>query len=204
VRDERALLVPAAADEESQRAVESGRYRLLLEVTGGEGEEAAGEALELGTVAVEAPARTFSLPVAASATPGWFGELATLAAYESGPAQLGPGEELTVRLYWRAQGVTDTGYAVFVHLVGPDGEIVAQRDQPPAAGSRPTTSWLPGEIIADAYSLTVPEDAAPGLYRLRLGIYDPTTGERLPVSAAGAPAADHLFLPESVEVSSGG
>lgn len=196
VRDERALLAPAVAAGEPNNAVESGRYRLLLEV--------AGDALELGTVAVEAPARMFTLPAAARSASAQIGELATLAGYELTPTKLRPGEALALNLYWRAEGTTETSYAVFVHLVGPDGEIVAQRDQPPAGGGRPTTSWLPGEIVADAYNLTVPAGAEPGLYRLRLGLYDPASGRRLPVRPADGPAGDHLFLPQGVEVAAGG
>ncbi len=204
LRDDRALLVPAVAPGPGDGAVESGLYRLVLEMAEGAGQAAIGEALELGAVAVTAPARAFELPVPAAADPAQFGDLAILAGYEVGAAPVRPGEELSLALYWRAEGTTATGYTVFVHLVGPDGEIVAQRDQPPAAGSRPTTGWLPGEIIADDYSLTVPAGAPAGLYRLRLGIYDPATGERLPVGGTNTPAGDHLFLPPGVEVTADG
>ncbi|NLF66229.1 MAG: hypothetical protein GX579_16685 [Chloroflexi bacterium] len=203
LRDDRALLVPAVVAGQNNSAVESGRYRLLLELMDGEG-QAAGEALELSAVTVEAPVRTFDLPIAASATSAQFGELATLAGYTLSAGEIRPGEELSLALYWRAEGTTATGYTVFVHLVGPDGEIVAQRDQPPAGGSRPTTGWLPGEIIADEYSLTVPAGAPPGLYRLRVGIYDPAAGERLPAGGTNVPAGDHFFLPQSVEVTPDG
>jgi hypothetical protein len=50
------------------------------------------------------------------------------------------------------------------------------------AGAAPTTTWLPGEIIADAYSLPLPADLPAGEYRLIVGFYNPTTGERLPTT----------------------
>jgi hypothetical protein len=180
--------------------VESGRYRLLLELIGRNSEPLAGGALDLGTVRVEAPARVFTLPVAAPAISAQFGELANLAAYELDPVQLEPGQELSLHVYWRAVGLTETRYTVFVHLVGPEGEIVAQHDQQPAGGNRPTTSWLPGEIVADEYHLAVPAAAVSDSYRLRLGLYDPASGERMPVVQAGVPAGDHYFLPEVVEI----
>jgi hypothetical protein len=107
---------------------------------------------------------------------------------------------VTLDLYWKAAGLTSTSYAVFVHLVGPDGAIVAQHDQPPVAANRPTTGWLPGEVVHDPYILAIPAGADPGDYCVRLGLYDPATGRRLPVSSADLPAADHLLLPETIEV----
>ncbi|MBI1881327.1 MAG: glycosyltransferase family 39 protein [Chloroflexi bacterium] len=42
------------------------------------------------------------------------------------------------------------------------------------------TTWLPGEILADPYTLTLPADLPLGNYRLIAGLYDAITGERLP------------------------
>jgi hypothetical protein len=197
IREERALLVPAAAAG-TGAALASGRYQVALALLDAE-DKRLGEPLALGSVLVAAPSRMFDLPVTPLATPAQFGDLALLAGYELSAARLQPGAELTVDLYWQATGLTSTSYAVFVHLVGPDGAILAQRDQPPAAGNRPTTGWLPDEVIHDSYTLAVPAGAEPGVYRLRLGLYDPVTGRRLPVYA-GLPTADHLFLPEQLEV----
>jgi len=57
--------------------------------------------------------------------------------------------------------------------------VVAQSDSFPAAGERPTTGWLPGEIISDHHTLTLLAEMSPGNYRLITGLYDPVTGERL-------------------------
>jgi hypothetical protein len=65
-------------------------------------------------------------------------------------------------------------YTAFVHVLGPDGDLLAQADRVPAEGARPTTGWLPGEVIADAYDLPLAGAAA-----LRVGLYDAATGERL-------------------------
>lgn len=197
IRDERALLVPAAA--ETGTALASGHYHLLLSLLDKD-ENQVGEPFELGGVLVTAPPRTFHLPLAPAANPARFGDVAQLAAYELSSIRLEPGVELTLDLYWKAAGLTSTSYAVFVHLVGPDGAIVAQHDQPPVAANRPTTGWLPGEVVHDPYILAIPAGTDPGDYRVRLGLYDPATGRRLPVSAADLPAADHLLLPETIEV----
>jgi hypothetical protein len=52
----------------------------------------------------------------------------------------------------------------------------------PQAGRASTTTWLPGEVVADAYSLQLPEKLPAGAYRLIAGMYDAATGQRLPTS----------------------
>ncbi|MCB0041670.1 MAG: hypothetical protein KDE23_18430, partial [Caldilinea sp.] len=79
---------------------------------------------------------------------------------------------------------------VFVHLVGPDGTLVAQSDAVPAQGYG-TEQWIEGEVVADEHVLVLPADLAPGAYRLRAGMYDPATAARLPASdAEGRPYPD--------------
>ena len=71
-----------------------------------------------------------------------------------------------------------TDYTVFVQLLNSAGQVVAQVDAPPLAGTAPTTTWLPGEILTDPYTLTLPADLSPGDYRLITGLYNAATGER--------------------------
>ena len=50
-------------------------------------------------------------------------------------------------------------------------------------------------MIVDEYAIPVAADAPPGTYRIEVGLYDPLTGQRLPVLGAdGTPAADHVIL----------
>jgi hypothetical protein len=64
--------------------------------------------------------------------------------------------------------------------------MAAQSDGEPANWSRPTTGWLPGEIVIDQRVLVVPGGANPGEYTLHAGMYT-QQGGRLP-DAAGAGA----------------
>ena len=53
------------------------------------------------------------------------------------------------------------------------------------------------EIIADYHTLTLLPDSPLGPYRLIVGLYDPLTGQRLPLIAAdGAPFADAILVTE--------
>jgi hypothetical protein len=90
-----------------------------------------------------------------------------------------PGERVEVTLYWQARLEMETSYKVFVHLYDAEGKILAQQDRVPGLGARPTTTWQPGEVLADRHSLPVSSDSVPGSYQLAVGLYDPQTGSRL-------------------------
>ncbi|RLT46064.1 MAG: hypothetical protein DWI62_02450, partial [Chloroflexi bacterium] len=81
---------------------------------------------------------------------------------------------------------------VFVHVVAPDGTIIAQHDAVPANWARPTTGWLPGEYVSDLHELQLPANAS-GSYQVLVGLIDRATEQRLP--ASGGPAdADRARL----------
>jgi hypothetical protein len=105
-----------------------------------------------------------------------------LIGYHVPATTVAPGQALPVTLYWRAEATMDTNYTVFVQLLNGGGQVSAQRDFQPQAGAAPTTTWLPGEILTDAYTLSLSGDLSPGDYRLIAGMYNAASGERLPVS----------------------
>jgi len=137
-------------------------------------------------IRVLAPERTFEMPAVGERMDAHLGNVATLAGVVRHPTSsvLNPGATLTVTLVWRAEVETDVSYRVFVHLVGPDGELSAQSDGVPAEWARPTTGWLPGEYVEDEHHLIIPPDAPMGSYELMTGLYVPRSapgsgGERL-------------------------
>ncbi len=112
-----------------------------------------------------------------------------------------PGGTLRLSLYWEAEAPTTTPYTVFTHLVGPDDQLYGQWDNPPVRGSYPTTDWSPGESVVDQYEIPVNFDAPPGEYRLLVGLYDPSTGTRLPVlDNTGKPDKDYIQLKQGIIV----
>jgi hypothetical protein len=131
--------------------------------------------------------RTFEPPVLAHPTSISLGHSPqlTLLGYEAALDSLKPGDSLELTLYWRAEAEMGTNYTVFTQLLDPANQVVAQVDRPPQGGAAPTTTWLPGEIVADPYHLPLPAGLPPGDYRLVTGMYDPVTGERLPVALGG-------------------
>ncbi len=145
---------------------------------------------------ITAPPHTFTPPSFQHPVGITLGHQATLLGYDLSADTLTAGQSFTITLYWRAEATAPTGYIVFVHLLDPANRIYAQSDRPPAAGTRPTTGWLPGEIIRDEHVLTIDANAAPGRYVLHVGLYDPTSGERL----RSTEAQDHILLPTQVQV----
>ena len=81
---------------------------------------------------------------------------------------LRPGRILGIALRWEAIQRLDQRYVVFVHLIGPDGQLVAQDDREPHL---PTTDWMGGIAIVDPHQLTVPSNVPSGLYQVRTGMY---------------------------------
>jgi hypothetical protein len=106
-----------------------------------------------------------------------------LTGYDPLPEKLVPGTPLTLRLVWETSAAPPADYTTFVHLVGPDGNLVAQSDRAPEGGFYPTSAWEVGERVADTYTLQMPEILAPGEYRLQVGWYEPNTGARLATTA---------------------
>ena len=65
----------------------------------------------------------------------------------------------------------------------------------------PTSFWWPGEVVEDETTVSL-EAVPPGQYGIAIGIYDPASGERLPlVDGEGNKIPDgRLILKEIVTV----
>lgn len=150
--------------------------------------------IPLARVALTTRPRQFETPAMGTATDFAFGSSTQLKliGYDLPTAPLAPGDALPVTLYWQAAAEMKTDYTVFVQLLNSAGQVVAQVDQQPLAGAAPTTTWLPGEILTDAYTLSLPPDLPPGSYHLIAGLYNAATGER--VSPATGPDFVELSL----------
>jgi hypothetical protein len=112
-----------------------------------------------------------------------------LAAFQSAPegtialldAQL-DGSALTLR--WGVQGAAPgRTLSVLVHLLDSGGALTAQADTPLGGDRYPSWAWSSGEGVEQV--ITLPLDALDsGSYALLIGLYEPDSFARLPVSAA--------------------
>jgi len=79
-----------------------------------------------------------------------------------------PGETIVATLEWRSLQRVDQPLVIFIHLIAPNGQLIAQRDAPP---NPPIPAWQPGQIVRDPLALPIPGGAPPGTYQLRAGLY---------------------------------
>jgi 4-amino-4-deoxy-L-arabinose transferase-like glycosyltransferase len=111
------------------------------------------------------------------------------------------GRTLTVDLFWRAEHPLQRNYTVFVHLLGAynpatGGPLWTQDDSYPLEGGHPTSRWQSGQTVPDRHTLDIPENTPPGVYQIEVGLYDASTGERLPVDGSDE---DRIVL-DSIQV----
>lgn len=121
-----------------------------------------------------------------------FGDQLQLRGFDvTGPAN----GALTVTLYWQALRQMSLDYSVFIHVVGANGQTVAQHDaQPWLEVTIPTSSWQPGEKLLDRHALALPPNLPPGEYHVQVGAYYWQTLERLPVLENGQPVNNFVDL----------
>ncbi|MEM7111418.1 MAG: hypothetical protein AAF614_03240 [Chloroflexota bacterium] len=86
---------------------------------------------------------------------------------------------LNIQLVWQGMQQMERPFTIFLHLLDPSGQLVAQQDNMPVQNSLPTTCWFPNEVVIDPYSLPLTADLSPGQYQLVTGAYWLETGQRL-------------------------
>jgi len=124
-----------------------------------------------------------------------------LIGYDVERTEFGPGEEIRLTLYWQTEEEMDTDYTVFTHLIDEQNHIWGQMDSQPLGGDYPTSFWDIGEVIEDEYILAINRDTPAGLYRLEVGMYELTTGNRLPIlDEAGEVKDNRIMLPLSITI----
>lgn len=108
------------------------------------------------------------------------------------------GGTVRITLYWQALVDMDVPYTVFVRVIGSGGQVIAEDNAEPAGGTRPTTTWVPGEYVADPHQVVLPAGLAPGAYVLEVGLYDPgargSYGRLSVLDAEGQPATDRVIF----------
>jgi hypothetical protein len=114
-----------------------------------------------------------------------FGEVAELvSAHVFTPSE--PTGEMVLWLYWRPIQPAETALKIFVHLTGAINPATgtplwAQDDQFPQEGRASTQDWSPSLVYRDVYMLPL-ASVPPGDYMLLVGLYDPITGQRVPLN----------------------
>lgn len=109
------------------------------------------------------------------------------------------GSRLELTLYWRALSPIPYDYKVFANVLDPATLTkYAASDGMPAQWQRPTTTWMPDEIIEDVHILNISPETPPGIYELELGLYREAPDGTFPrlriVTADGGMAFNFIYL----------
>ncbi|MCC6169482.1 MAG: hypothetical protein IT329_19845 [Caldilineaceae bacterium] len=114
-------------------------------------------------------------PVAAD-----FGDV-RLEAADIPPVHLGNAAQ--VRLFWTAT-TTPSDLVVYVHILGPDGAVIAQWDEPLGTAYRPPARIPPGLLFSQTVAVPLPAELGAGRYLVLAGLY-PAGAADAPLTAAG-------------------
>ena len=112
------------------------------------------------------------------------------------------GSPLTMTYKFQPSRKIDGNYWVFVHVLDQEGERLWGDDhQPPV----PTSSWEPGKPVEYSRTIFIPNFPYIGPSQIRLGLYMPSTGERLSLSGTDVSRREYLvgklqILPQSENI----
>ena len=108
-----------------------------------------------------------------------------------------PGERLDITYYWKCPpSVQNTELAVFVHFM--KGDAIRFQDDHVLLGrvSRDSLSYQPcEEVFASKRTVRIPDDAAEGVYHIRIGLYKFQTRRRLAPATALEVQGRAVILP---------
>lgn len=178
-----ALFCPASAKVEETN----------LDVVDAQG-RALGDAVYFGRIKVVAQAEPLGDPN--EPVMGYtVGDDLALDSLELPPGPLVPEQDVTLNLHLRALRQPAADYAVFAHIVDGQGQQVGGNDQPLTGGYYPSSLWEPGEAITHAHHLRLTPLAMDSRYEIHMGLYDPDSGQRLPlVDQAGQRMQDDRII----------
>jgi hypothetical protein len=123
---------------------------------------------------------------------------------QTGVAATPSGQALPLTLAWTVLAAPPPGLSAttFVHLEDVNGHRWSQVEQ----DAYPAEQWAAGETIVQRVDVPVPPGAPPGvggLYRLRLGLFDPAGGARLPFTDAATGLTTDAATTEAVAIAAG-
>ena len=98
-------------------------------------------------------------------------------------AAIGSPVSITYRFDVAQDAAIDGDYLVFMHVIGPDGEKLWQDDHAPPV---PTSQWRPGQTVEYDRMVFVPNYPYIGKAEIRVGLYDPSSGNRLTLNGTDA------------------
>ncbi len=132
-----------------------------------------------------------------------FGSTLQLLGYDLPTTTFQQGQSYTLKFYWRGaeDGPPQADYSIFIHIIDPTtDEVVAQLDSGLMDGLFPTRMLTPGMILQDRRVWSIGSDLQSGPILIRIGVYEPPAGPRLPLMIGDSPAGDGYVFEETIVV----
>ena len=103
-----------------------------------------------------------------------------LVGYQS--SDLKPGSPLGLTFYWQPAQEIERDVEMFVQLYDQNRQtLAASIHNWPLNGNYRVRAWQPHKTMPLSYSLSIPDNLAPGPYQLRVGVFDLTARKRVPL-----------------------
>lgn len=121
-----------------------------------------------------------------------FGSAIRLTGYDADTSALRSSGVLTLTLQWQARQEMSTDYNLFIHVFDGEGRQVGHVDVPPGGPFQPTSAWGHNRFIDWPHRVplevgSIDNIDGDGSLWATLGIYDPSTFERLSLGAHPPP-----------------
>lgn len=100
-------------------------------------------------------------------------------------------EGLEVKYRWLCLKPVDRDYWCFTHVIDPRGNIAGYLDHRILNGEPPTSMWREGDVAIEILMFRSSGIQKGESYRLRLGLFDRESGERLLISRTDFPLTDN-------------
>ncbi len=111
------------------------------------------------------------------------------------PQAVDAAADLPVTLFWQAKAQMSDEFEVLVRLVDDSRRAWGNGDARPTDWVYPTSFWRPGvDQIAGQHTLLLKTEPPPGRYWLAVSVFDPTKGQRLPLTGDVAGDSPDTFF----------
>lgn len=109
--------------------------------------------------------------------------------------------EVSISLHWQNQADAQPDDVVLVHIVNQDtGDVVVAADKEPVYGTYPFSVWDKDEVVTDPHWVDLPDAVPPGIYQVRIGVYNRISGERRAIADPLNDAAGNSLMLNSFTV----
>ena len=123
--------------------------------------------------------------------PATFGDRVALVQYEvSNGGRASAGDVVTVLTFWRVVQPGPATAITFLHLLSPEGMVIAGYD----GFGAPPNRWCGDDLVVQVHRLALPGDLRDGAYPIELGWYERDTAVRWKVQTAEGEQPNRLLL----------